>query len=200
MTKTISVKSSSASSSDDRKEKGILSLFSWTSLYKLCPEIPHFNFVVLLRIFEILGYISLSLDPDFSWGSSTKTLLIYIRSIFRGLYVKSFNSIAPFIILQVVALLLILITILGMRHVLRADNPKPQVVLSVQLLFYVVTQVISLMLRSIIMGPWKCDFTTGMLVDFPEYYCFETPNLIFFILSFVSFFLLTLICVVKNLL
>lgn len=199
MPKTVSVKSSSVSS-EEKNENGLLRLFSWNSLYKLCQEVPYFNLLIWLRLFEIMGYVSLSLDPDYAWGPKTKQFLIYFHTIFLGLNSKIFDSIIPMIVSQIVAFLIIFALFLGIRYVLTSDNPNPKTVLAVQVPFYIITQVISLMLRNIIIDPWRCDYKSGNLLDFPEYKCFETPNLIFFILSFASFAMLTLICFVKNLL
>jgi hypothetical protein len=196
MTKTATVKSSSASSSDSR-ETGFFSLFSWSSLYKLCSDIPYYTAIRILDIYVLLGYLSLSVDPDYPWGPTTKKVLIYFHTIFRGVYMREFGSMTTLIIFVSVALAIMLATALGIRYVMRADHPNQSIVHFVQVMLCILTQSLHVLLLSITFEPWKCSFTTGMMMEFPEYKCLGNPNLALFILSFISLSTLTFLCFVK---
>lgn len=196
MTKTASVRSSSVSSSDT-KETGFFSLFSWSSLYKLCSDVPHYKYLRILRIFELLGYLSLSIDPDYAWGPTTRTILIYLHSIFRGLYMREFGSITLLIVFECIALAVMLFVAVGVRYVMKADHPNQKIVHMIQIMLTIITQVLPVVMLSIIFEPWKCNFGTGMMTEFPEYKCLGTPNVVIFILSFLSLSTLSFLCFIK---
>ena len=197
MNKAASVKSSSASS-DTNSEKGIiLSFFSWSVIYKLCNRIPLHRLWAMFRIFNIFCMFALSIDPEYAWGPKTKSVLQIVHTIFRGPFIIKGGSYTTVIIMESITLGILAVSFAFIWGVLRNEHSKGTILVLVQIVLLVIAQVIGVSLGSILTEPWKCNFSTGRLLYFPEQECFKAPNLIFFITSFFGFISLFFQCVIR---
>lgn len=146
----------------------------------------------ILRIYHILAFIALSLDPDFAWGPVTKQILIYFYIPFRGYYISEGESINVLIVMQSLVFTFVFSTFLILWFVLRNEYAKGRALIFLQMMLMFMTHIIPIPLATMMIEPWKCDFKTGRMIKFPEQSCFGVPNVIFFVLSFISFSILFL--------
>lgn len=190
MSKSVSVKSSIISSEEGKKSGILGNLISWNIFYKLCNQLSYQKLWGLLRLYDMIAFIELSVDPDYSWGPITKQVLKFIYYPVRGYYISVGESMTTFIILQCVIFAVLFLTFLLLYLILRNENAKGRSLIFLQIVLMVVTQIFPIQLASIIIEPWKCNLITGMMIKFPDQQCFGVPNIIFFVLSFISFSIL----------
>jgi hypothetical protein len=186
MSKALSVKSSSVSS-DERSNAGLFgNLISWKIFYKLSNKLPYQHLWIVLKAYNMLALMSLCIDPDFAWGPITKKVLKIIYFPLRGYYFSQGGSYTNMIILESVLFGFMLVTFFTLYLVLRDEHSKGRTLMLLQILLMMIAQVFPVPLSSMVLEPWKCNLATGMMVKFPDQYCFEVPNVIFFVLSIIS--------------
>lgn len=78
-----------------------------------------------------------------------------------------------------------------------ANQYDPFLYKSVMLITQVICRGAYIPIMSVLSTPMRCNLKTGEMVDFQGLYCFENPNLILFILSFIPILLMIIISVLN---
>lgn len=182
-----SISSIQTTSTEDESTTFFGQLKTYTNelLYHLTGKISYFNTIAIVCfIVDSLAFIALSIDPSYSWGPSTKSVLQVIGWI-RGPVIKSSWRFSAGVSINGIAFLTPLILIILYYYLLSTHHYQPGLYKTVLVITHLMCRCAYIPIMNALLIPMRCNLLTGEMVDFQGYQCFRTPNVILFVMSFL---------------
>lgn len=126
-----------------------------------------------------------SINHAFSWGSRTKAVL-RVFSWMHGPVLSDISYIPTFLIIFVFCCSLPIVVIAVFYYLQSVNHYDPTIYKTVMFITQIICRGFYIPIMTVLLAPLRCNYVTNELADFEGYKCFDNPNLVPFLLTFIA--------------